>query len=122
MLLTVHDLERGDIDGRHHAVGLDLVRQEGVEAAGGAEVDTAVAGLDARVRLELLAHQSVVEGEPLHVTVGHVFDDAPFCREPQGTLLFDDAHDVVVGHVEAGADKAVLALVVAAESAQCADP
>ena len=116
-------------------ISLDLIRQETVEATRATEIDPAVAGLQTRVGLELLTHQSVVECEALCLlTCQHlvarlrvvgsrlISDDAPLRREPQGTVVLDDAHDVATGHFEADAIEAIPLGVVAAEAVERAYP
>ena len=58
-----------DIDRRYRTVGLDLIREEGVEAVYRTKEDASVTGLDAGIRLELFADQSVVACETLAVEV-----------------------------------------------------
>ena len=46
-----------------------------------------------------------------------VSDDATLCREPQGTVVFDDAHNVVTGHFKTDTVEGIPFGVVTAESA-----
>ena len=81
-------------------VGLDLIGVEDVKAAGAAEEDAPVTGLDTGVRLELFTDKSVVKGKPLHALIGDILHDATFGGQPERPVVLNDAHNVLARRVE----------------------
>ena len=122
MLLLIQHTHRGDIHRGHHSISLDLIREETVEATCRAEIYSSVAGFISTIGQELFAYKSVMERKPLYALFGNIFHDATLSGEPQGTIVLDDAHDILTWHIEKHAFETAMGLVVGAQSSEGANP
>ena len=126
MLLAIHDTQGRDIDRWHHTVYLNLIRIESIEAIGAAKVDTPIAGLQSGTWLELFADKTVMTCESLCLrptqvlcaSIGSRFisDDTPFGREPQGSIVLNDSHDITTGHLKTYMLKAIVLCIIATQT------
>ena len=126
MFLKIHDAHTSNIDWWHHTVYLNLIRIESVEAIGAAKVDTPIAGLQPGTWLELFADKTVMTGESLCLrptqvlcaSIGSWFvsDDTPFGREPQGSMVLNDSHDIATGHLKTHELKAIVLCIIATQT------
>ena len=78
-LLTIQNLERGNVNRRHHAVGFYLVGIKAVKASSTTKINTSILGFNTGIRLELLANQTVVAGKALGMWLCRLVSyDTPF--------------------------------------------